>query len=124
MSLSGIAVTTGRLRGPAIVISPFQTSLPVWSATSSSSLVPKLIVSFSALMLGTRLRSLTRMSLTFTRSRLIVVTGNPAPPSRGSTYPAPAKLIAGFRSGTTTRPLNVSGIVSPLAAGKPVSNSI
>ena len=83
--MSGIAVTTGRLRSPEIVISPCQTRLPVCSTTSSTSSMPKLEVSFSALIVGTRLRSLTRSSLSLTRSRLTVVTGKSALPSRGST---------------------------------------
>ncbi len=80
-----MAVTTGRLRSPVIVISPCQTRLPLWLISSSTLSRSKLIVSFSALMLGTRLRSLIRTSRSLTLSRLIVVTGSPAFPSRGST---------------------------------------
>jgi hypothetical protein len=44
-------------------------------------------------------RRLTHTSRSLTRSRLIVVTGSPALPSRGNTCPAPEKLIAGLAVG-------------------------
>jgi hypothetical protein len=85
MSLSGIAVATGRLRGPEIAISPCQTRLPVSSMTCWMSSAEKLSVSLSASSAGTRLRSLTRSSLRRSFATLIVVTGKPGVPSRGNT---------------------------------------